>query len=237
MGRTQILFAGQPLLSNVVRLRCVPWHHPRTASQTIKSIETQSYLTRMWSKDDKRSVQLVLTNKAWAVLANDPFESLVRVADSLPPSVHGNFTNALQRMLDQVARERGNPRFGTCTSCKHLESDVCSREGQTLYECGFMSEPLLLEELDGGLHQLHPGQAHYGEGPCHRSRTAMSPVPASAITIADGEITLDAELLAPKLSQTANTPITQVCSALSGSCHDCHSYRPSSGENCGEQPS
>ena len=27
----------------------------------------------------------------------------------------------------------------------------------------------------------------------------MSPVPASAITIADGEITIDAELLAPKL--------------------------------------
>jgi len=32
----------------------------------------------------------------------------------------------------------------------------------------------------------------------------MSPVPASAITIADGEITLDAELLAPKLGLSAN---------------------------------
>ena len=120
-----------------------------TASQTIKSIETQGYLTRMRSKDDKRSVLLVLTNKAWEVLANDPFESLVRAADSLPPSVNGHFAKALQRMLDQVARERGNPSFGTCNSCKHLESDVCSREGQTLYECGFTSETLLQEELDG----------------------------------------------------------------------------------------
>ena len=33
----------------------------------------------------------------------------------------------------------------------------------------------------------------------------MSPVTASAITIADGEITLDAELLAPKLGLSANT--------------------------------
>jgi hypothetical protein len=32
----------------------------------------------------------------------------------------------------------------------------------------------------------------------------MSPVPASAITIADGEITLDAEFLAPKLGLSAN---------------------------------
>ena len=33
----------------------------------------------------------------------------------------------------------------------------------------------------------------------------MSPVPASAITIADGEITLHAELLALKLGRSANT--------------------------------
>jgi hypothetical protein len=33
----------------------------------------------------------------------------------------------------------------------------------------------------------------------------MSPVPASAITIADGEITIDAELLAPKLALSSNT--------------------------------
>ena len=33
----------------------------------------------------------------------------------------------------------------------------------------------------------------------------MSPVPASAITIADGEITIDAELLAPKLGLSSNT--------------------------------
>jgi len=33
----------------------------------------------------------------------------------------------------------------------------------------------------------------------------MSPVPASALTIADGEVTLDAELLAPKLRLSANT--------------------------------
>jgi hypothetical protein len=37
------------------------------------------------------------------------------------------------------------------------------------------------------------------EGRRHRSHIEMSPVPASAITIADGEITVDAGLLAPKL--------------------------------------
>jgi hypothetical protein len=52
-------------------------------------------------------------------------------------------------MLGQVAQERCKPHFGTCTSCQHLESDGCSQEGQAPYACGFMSEPLFLEELDG----------------------------------------------------------------------------------------
>jgi DNA-binding MarR family transcriptional regulator len=120
-----------------------------TASQTIKSLETQGYLTRMRSEDDRRSVRLVLTEKARGILANDPFESLVRAAESLPSSVQGHFASALQRLLGQVTQERGKPHFGVCTSCQHLENDGCSRDGQAHYTCGFMSAPLFLEELDG----------------------------------------------------------------------------------------
>ncbi len=129
-----------------------------TASQTIKNLETQGYLSRMRSETDRRSVRLVLTDKARSILANDLFESLVRAADALPPGVHGHFANALQRMLGQVAQERGKPLFGTCTSCQHLEGDGCSREGQAPYACGFASEPLLLEELDGVCINFVPGK-------------------------------------------------------------------------------
>jgi len=129
-----------------------------TATQTIKSLEIQGYLTRMRAEADRRSVRLVLTDKARAILVNDLFEVLVRAADALPPSVRGHFANALQRMLCQVAQERGKPSFGTCASCQHLESDGCSREGQAPYACGFASEPLLLEELDGVCINFVPGK-------------------------------------------------------------------------------
>ena len=119
-----------------------------TASQTIKHLETQGYLTRLRSETDGRSTRLDLTNKAKAILVNDLFEVVVRAADALPAGVRGHFANALQRMLGQVASERGKPPFGTCTSCKHLEGDGCCLEGQAPYTCGFASEPLLLEELD-----------------------------------------------------------------------------------------
>jgi len=120
-----------------------------TASQTIKNLEAQGYLARMRSEADRRSVHLVLTEKAKAILENDLFETLVRAADTLPPGVRGQFANALQRMVGQVALERGKPTFGSCASCTHLEGDNCSRERQESYVCGFLSEPLLPAELDG----------------------------------------------------------------------------------------
>jgi len=129
-----------------------------TASQTIKSLESHGYLTRRWSEVDRRSCQLVLTDKARVILVNDSFEALVRAADALPPSVRGHFVSTLQRMLHQVAGERGASIFGTCTSCKHLEGDGCSREGQAPYTCGFMSEPVLLEEIDEICINFVPGK-------------------------------------------------------------------------------
>ena len=53
-----------------------------TASQTIKNLETQAYLTRMRSEADGRSARLDLTDKARAILSSDSFEALVRAADA-----------------------------------------------------------------------------------------------------------------------------------------------------------
>ena len=129
-----------------------------TASQTIKNLETQAYLTRMRSEADGRSARLDPTDKARAILVNDSFEALVRAADALPPSVRGHFVSTLQRMLHQVARETGKPPFGTCASCEHLEGDGCCREGQAHYRCGFVSEPLLAAELDELCIHFVPGK-------------------------------------------------------------------------------
>ena len=129
-----------------------------TASQTIKNLETQGYLTRTRSAADGRSIRLDLTDKARAVLVNDRFAAVVRAADALPPGVRGDFANALQRMLGQVASERGKPPFGTCASCKHLEGDGGCPEGQAPYACGFASGPLFLEELDELCIYFAPGK-------------------------------------------------------------------------------
>ena len=98
-----------------------------------------------------------------------------------PPGVRGHFANALQRMLGRVAWERGKPPFGTCASCKHLEGDGCSREGQAPYACGFASAPLLLEELDGVCINFVPGKPMTVKGSVNRNR-AKSTMPSKVIS-------------------------------------------------------
>ena len=58
-----------------------------TASQTIKSLVQNGYLTRKRSKSDGRSIDLTLTGKSKKLLVEDPFELLVDAASSLSNSV------------------------------------------------------------------------------------------------------------------------------------------------------
>ena len=119
-----------------------------TSSQAIKGLVKRGYLEQIPSSADGRSVRLDLTEKARAVLPQDPLRALVRAADALPHGVRGQFADVLQRLQRSAAGETGKPVFGTCGGCAHFEGDGCCRDGGTAYECGFMGEPLVEEELD-----------------------------------------------------------------------------------------
>src|SRR5260370_9924684 len=112
-----------------------------TASQPTKSLVAQGYLVRTRSQADGRSARLDLTDKAKAILADDPFEALVQAAGALTPSARGQLANALERMLGHIARQRCKRPFGMCTRCEQLQGDGCSREGKPAYPCGFLGAP------------------------------------------------------------------------------------------------
>lgn len=119
-----------------------------TASQTIKNLIKHGYLSQVRSEDDKRSVRIVLTDKARDTLKNDPIESLVRAANCLPTTVQGELANALDQMLDHIAQENDKPHFGTCTSCQYLEQDACAHAQHSNYQCRLSNQALLLKELN-----------------------------------------------------------------------------------------
>ncbi len=50
-------------------------------------------------------------------------------------------------MLGELAQDLGKPRFGVCMACRHLGGDGCCLQGQLLYECTFLDEPLAEREL------------------------------------------------------------------------------------------
>ena len=118
-----------------------------TASQAIKGLVAQGYMRQTRSETDGRSVRLDLTDKARAIIANDPIEVLARAADALPTGQRGSFAAVLQRMLGQVASETGRPFFGTCETCAHFQDDGCCGGGLPAYACGLVNQPLIEQEL------------------------------------------------------------------------------------------
>ena len=113
-----------------------------TASQTIKSLVQNDYLTRKRSKTDGRSIDFTLTYKSKKLLAEDPFETLVVAASTLSNSASHIVARSLERVLRKMAQQQGKRHFGMCPNCKHLQEDGCYANGKTNFYCTLMDEPL-----------------------------------------------------------------------------------------------
>jgi DNA-binding MarR family transcriptional regulator len=129
-----------------------------TASQTIKSLVTQGYLSRTRSTNDGRSTRLDVTTKGHRILSDDPFEGLVQAVAAVSPGVRPKLATSLERMLGHLARAQGNRPFGTCPTCKHLISEGSCPQDQPPYMCGLVGEPLAERELAEICVNFEPGR-------------------------------------------------------------------------------
>lgn len=119
-----------------------------TASQTVKGLVDQGFLTRTTSDTDGRSAHVDLTDKAKAILVRDPFEVMVAAAEALPTHLRAQLVKGLGRMLVHVVRQRNRPCFGTCSYCAHLRRDGGCETPRRPYWCGLLNEPLSSEETE-----------------------------------------------------------------------------------------
>ncbi len=119
-----------------------------TASQTVKRLIEQGFLTRTPSARDGRSVRLELTEKGRGALLHDPLEALVRSVSGIPRRTRLDMTQRLERVLEHLSRERGGCLFGTCPSCRYLRVDGSGLEGEREESCCLFDEPLDPEELE-----------------------------------------------------------------------------------------
>ena len=118
-----------------------------TASQTVKSLVSQGYLSRTKSKRDSRSVILDLTDAGRAALLHDPCSALVSAAAELPATTRGQLTSGLERLLGRLADNSKIHPFGACGDCSHVASKESPRKKTRRYECALSNEPLGEAEL------------------------------------------------------------------------------------------
>jgi len=125
-----------------------------TASQTVKGLVQQGYLTRCRSERDARSSSLKTTQKTLATLEDDPLEDLAQAAGVVPGRARPNLAVHLSLVLGELAARRGRRPFGSCPSCGHLKNDgFLGAE----YSCGLVGEKLAAEEIEQICVKFQPG--------------------------------------------------------------------------------
>jgi DNA-binding MarR family transcriptional regulator len=128
-----------------------------TASQTIKSLVSQGYLTRTRLESDGRSARFDLTEAGRVLYGNDPFEDLVCAIAELPQGLQSKLLTALERVMGRMARERQKRPFGTCPLCGHLDECVYRKDEVIKYLCRFENEPIEPSELEDICINFEPG--------------------------------------------------------------------------------
>ena len=118
-----------------------------TASQTVKSLVKNGYLTRKRLNRDRRGVCFDLTHMALALLSRDTFESLVAAAGELSNASRQVIGRGLDRMLRVLAAHHGKKVFGMCPNCKYLRTGICCTGDETEYQCELLGEPLKEPEI------------------------------------------------------------------------------------------
>jgi len=116
-----------------------------TVSQTLISLESKGYVTRVRDNCDRRKVTLVLTEAGVAMLGKDPLDQFVNAADSIGGQDREMVVSALRSMLNDLCLRQGARNFGVCGDCCHLRKS--SEEGCG-GNCGITGDNLVFEELD-----------------------------------------------------------------------------------------
>ena len=129
-----------------------------TASQTVKSLVSQGYLSRTKSKRDGRSVIFDLTEKGRAVLSRDPCSALVTAAAELPATTRTQLTNGLERLLGRLAQTTNVRPFGACGDCAHVASPAAPKGNTRRLECELRSEALDEAALTQTCINFRPGK-------------------------------------------------------------------------------
>jgi len=119
-----------------------------TASQTVKGLVEEGLLQRTRLKTDGRIVQIDLTTEGRCICETKPLEKMVQAITELPEDQQSSLTTILESLIDSIATDRQQRRFGLCSTCHHISECTGVEDKETNYFCSFTREPLLFSDLN-----------------------------------------------------------------------------------------
>ena len=111
-----------------------------TTSQTLIALENRGFIRRVRDTNDRRVVNLELTDQARNLLTGDPVLKIETMVDKLGPETGATLVRGLSRLLRDMQREVGAKEFGVCELCSQFQCAETAGQGPRGQRCGLTGE-------------------------------------------------------------------------------------------------
>lgn len=113
-----------------------------TASQTLIALESKGYIKRRRCPEDRRCVEIELTEAGQGLLANDPLAQIACATEHLPSEVACSLRQGMELLIRALAQAQGLTEFGPCGACNHLRADGDAEREETRCRCALTGDLL-----------------------------------------------------------------------------------------------
>lgn len=110
-----------------------------TVSQTLIALENKGLITRCKKTDDRRQVDLCLTEAGQTMLGNDPMQTLERASVEIADELGAEMVKGLTRLLHDLQSRHQVADFGVCQDCslyclnsQTMDTGVCGNNGESI---------------------------------------------------------------------------------------------------------
>lgn len=112
-----------------------------TVSQTLIALENKGLITRCKKTDDRRQVELCLTEAGQTMLGRDPMQTLERASTEIADELGAEMVKGLTRLLHDLQTRHQVVEFGVCQDCslfcvnaQDQAAGICGNNGDTIDE-------------------------------------------------------------------------------------------------------
>ncbi|MEK9970927.1 MAG: MarR family transcriptional regulator [Ferrovibrio sp.] len=115
-----------------------------TVSQTLIALESKGLITRCKKTEDRRQVDLCLTDAGQAMLAKDPMQTLEQAATEVADELGAEMVKGLSRLLHDLQTRNQINEFGVCQDCSLfcVNSQAAAAMGDLNGTCGNTGETI-----------------------------------------------------------------------------------------------